>query len=323
MTTILWATKLYRPRNAGSEFYAEGVCRELAALGHEVHVMTSTSEGWHRISDGGRGVKVWRCRRMADFGTICREVKPRVVLVNYEWTRNVLLQSDRPVAVVMHNTWSAQSVPLNLRLRVSLWIANSAPTLAGTVPEARARRHLIVTPPLDMARVAVRPGAARDAVGVIGLSPEKGGRLFWALAERMPDIRFVAQPGGYGVQEVHRLPNVEVVPTGDVRDLFDRCKIFLFPSRFESWGMAGLEAQANGGAVLASDLPTLHHSLGDGAAFLPADPAAWEPVIRKLLSDEKMFSSLTERGKLNADRRRQEHADQVHALSDTLKELAR
>src|SRR5690606_41527203 len=89
-----------------------------------------------------------------------------------------------------------------------------------------------------------------DGVTLINLYPPKGAATFWTLAERMPDVKFLAVIGGYGHQDVRELPNVEVMPNIPGRrmrdEVYARTKILLMPSEYESWGRVGVEAMASG-----------------------------------------------------------------------------
>ncbi|MDD2785402.1 MAG: glycosyltransferase [Patescibacteria group bacterium] len=77
----------------------------------------------------------------------------------------------------------------------------------------------------------------------------------------------------------------------DVPELLARHDFFLFPSRWEGFGLAVLEAAVAGLPVIASDLPVLHEILKDDqATFLPADDAkAWSSAIESALTDSVPF----------------------------------
>ncbi len=62
--------------------------------------------------------------------------------------------------------------------------------------------------------------------------------------------------------------------------------LFLFPSAYESFGIATLEAMAAGVPVIASDLPALRESTGGYATLLPPqDKSAWVEAARELLTN--------------------------------------
>jgi glycosyltransferase involved in cell wall biosynthesis len=87
-----------------------------------------------------------------------------------------------------------------------------------------------------------------------------------------------------GLAEAIRLPGP--VPHPQMFARLRQASLYVFPSAFETFGIAPLEALAAGLPVIASDLPALHESLGDAALLLPvADEAAWVRTLIRLLSD--------------------------------------
>ncbi len=79
------------------------------------------------------------------------------------------------------------------------------------------------------------------------------------------------------------LPHAQVV--AELR----RADVFLFPSAYESFGVAPLEAMAVGVPVIASDLPALREATGAFATLLPGDDLVlWVKATRQLLSNASL-----------------------------------
>jgi glycosyltransferase involved in cell wall biosynthesis len=72
-------------------------------------------------------------------------------------------------------------------------------------------------------------------------------------------------PPGSGV---HLLP---YLPVDELRSLVAGATALVFPSRYEGFGLPGLEAMAVGTPVLANDIPVLREVLGSCGRFVDAD----------------------------------------------------
>lgn len=194
--------------------------------------------------------------------------------------------------------WAAQRLPVvkivhglpcnpSRLAGASLVVVNSQ-TTAGAFALWSGPPFVVSRPPTDPAEFATEPG---DRVTLVNLSAAKGGHVFWAAARACPEIPFLGVLGGYGDQVIHRpLPeNVELVgPVEAMREeVYARTRLLLMPSRFETWGMAGVEAMCSGIPVLARPCAGLAESLGSAANFCEGDePRAWATAIRSLLEPD-------------------------------------
>ncbi|MGI4730527.1 MAG: glycosyltransferase family 4 protein [Janthinobacterium lividum] len=72
-----------------------------------------------------------------------------------------------------------------------------------------------------------------------------------------------------------------------VRALYAACRLLVFPSRYEGFGIPLLEAMAAGRPIAASDLPVFREIMdGEGAFFSADDPAGAADAIERMWSDE-------------------------------------
>jgi glycosyltransferase involved in cell wall biosynthesis len=87
------------------------------------------------------------------------------------------------------------------------------------------------------------------------------------------------------------------IPRADLYDLFARASAFLYPSRFEGFGMPVLEALAAGVPTACSDIEPLA-SIADAAALLfdPDDTHAIAQATRRLVEDTPLRVRLAEAG---------------------------
>ncbi len=91
------------------------------------------------------------------------------------------------------------------------------------------------------------------------------------------------------------------VPHAQMFARLQQASLYVFPSAFETFGIAPLEALAAGLPVVASDLPALHESLGDAALLLPVeDEAAWRAILIHLLADPQDRLAWAARGPVRA-----------------------
>lgn len=78
------------------------------------------------------------------------------------------------------------------------------------------------------------------------------------------------------------------VSDGALRALYENAGCFVFPSRYEGFGLPPLEAMSLGCPVAASDLPPLRESCGGASLFFdPDDPGNILASIRRLLGDPR------------------------------------
>ncbi len=66
--------------------------------------------------------------------------------------------------------------------------------------------------------------------------------------------------------------------------MYRAASVFVYPSRFEGFGLPVLEAMASGTPVLCSDTPSLLEVAGDAALIFPSDERAGVPVLTAQLN---------------------------------------
>jgi glycosyltransferase involved in cell wall biosynthesis len=83
----------------------------------------------------------------------------------------------------------------------------------------------------------------------------------------------------------------------DLRALYSSCRVFVYPSIYEGFGLPPLEAMACGAPVIASNIATFRETLGSAAQlFEPNDVEGLARSIVEILGDEDRRRTLSRSG---------------------------
>jgi glycosyltransferase involved in cell wall biosynthesis len=282
---VLAMLAAYPPyQSVGSWIVTHTLLRALVARGHEVDVLLESTRGEPYELDG---VRVWPRTGKSD--PFARLADADVIVCHAGGTGRPEVLGKLwgiPVVVHVHNVSTLTTATLRNHPR-ALTVVNSEAMAAQL--EEHAGETMVVRPPVDSAEYATMPG---DHVTLVNLSRDKGAEVFYELAERLPDRKFLGVQGGYGVQVLDDLPNVELLdhlPPDRMRDeVYARTRVLLMPSAHESYGRAGVEAMASGIPVIAHPTDGLREALGDAGVFVDRDDVdGWETALRRLLDGRR------------------------------------
>lgn len=276
-------------RNAGSETMLHAMAKALKEAGHEVVVWATVlpeAPPYYEYEDipvyvtnvvyGRQMIKAW---------------KPDVIVSHHDNTyRAAKIGADLgiPFVFIMHNDFLPNQELLNLKPGLTVfnteWIRAKFDHVVN--------RSMVLHPPVWAHEHATTPG---DHITLVNLNENKGCRVFYEMAKRFPDEKFLGVVGGHGDQIIIRdIPNVTIQEqTDDMKnDVWARTKILLMPSIYESYGMAGVEALASGIPVLAHPTPGLRESQGPFGMFLDRDDlAAYENALEELSDPVKYHAA--------------------------------
>jgi glycosyltransferase involved in cell wall biosynthesis len=257
--------------------------RALADRGHEVHVLESRPPLDERYRHDGYvidGIHVHPHRDKEDLPEMM--AKSDVIVTHLENTARAVVLSrwmQKSCFVLLHNdddntrAWSSDQ---------DIWQVYNSEWLRSELGPTPL--SFIVRPPILSEEYKTSPG---EKVTLINLSEDKGSRIFYEMARRMPETEFLGVVGAHGDQIREDLPNVEIIEHTDphkMREVYGKTRILLMPSHYESWGRVGVEAMASGIPVIASPTPGLTESLGAAGTLVPRDDLdAWESALRRLI----------------------------------------
>jgi len=269
-------------------------------------------------------------------------VLPRVADADVLWGPHgtIPLTLRIPAVVTLHD-FSSITMPgrhllrtvvsFNLFISKSLDRARRIAAVSRTIAEEAVRwfgvpRRLIEIVPNGVDDF-FQPGDARgDYILFVGtLEPRKGiddlVAVWDSLPEPRPPLTICGDPG-WRV----RLPSgVDVTGWVDrqrLRALYQQARIFVYPSRYEGFGIPPLEAMACGAPVIATRTGAIP-DYAEGAALLvdPGDRDALRQSILRLLRDESLRRDLRARGIERSKQFRWDHSAKL--MTALLAEAAR
>lgn len=93
------------------------------------------------------------------------------------------------------------------------------------------------------------------------------------------------------------------VPTEDLPIFYNGCKVFVYPSLYEGFGLPPLEAMSCGAPVITSNLTSIPEVVCDSGILInPYDETELTNSIEKILSDNALRESLIKKGLLQASK---------------------
>ncbi len=153
------------------------------------------------------------------------------------------------------------------------------------------------------AGAGAEPTHAPVTVAMINPLPQKGAaQMAQVILQRRDRWSFRVLQGGWGQAFVSFTATIAAAMQGGgqvellsyVRDMpgfFQAAQVFLFPSRFEGYGLAAVEAMQAGTPVVATDYPAIREAVGEGARLVTygAADAEWLAAIEEVLAQPALW----------------------------------
>lgn len=255
-----------------------------------------------------------RCIWREDFDALIAYQAAASILIGVVgWLRGCRLrivhQTSTPAATAPLIRWLDKLVgALGL---YSANIANSAATWAefAGYPASYRRAMVLIEHGLDAPAPRRRRDEARRRfnlppsrpllLNVGRLMAQKNQELLIRVLQSLPEVDLVLVGGGLKADAYHalavalgvrdRLHILGALPPDDIADLYLAADLFVFPSTWETFGLAAVEAAMVGMPIVVADLPALREVLradiSAPVAFVPPhDVDGWTAAIRAALA---------------------------------------
>jgi len=241
--------------------------------------------------------------------------------------RKINRRYNRPIIATCHYDGNYTEIIRNNPGRRIAWVEMLM--FVNTVMEKNYRKAIVPWPPnvirtetvrtiLHEEKIAITEPFAGEYITLVNANINKGLKQFVAIADAMPDRKFLgvtAYYGGYADQkESPPVPihdNIKwVLFDDDVRNILKQTRILLMPSYYESYGRIGVEAMYNGIPVIyAKPDPKPKHPNGSSEGLhgwisptgIPCERdniQEWVDAITSL-DDEEAYSTKSEQSKIH------------------------
>mgnify|MGYP000057698398 FL=1 len=117
---------------------------------------------------------------------------------------------------------------------------------------------------------------------------------------------------------------IDILPYVErMEDVWDSTKLFIFPSRFEGYGMAAVEPMAHGVPVMVQNYPSVIEAVGDAAIIMPygEDSREWVETIEELFFDDEEYEELQRKGYERVQHLKEREDEEIEGLITFMEKL--
>lgn len=308
---IVALTHYYIEENrAGGEMMLHRILKELAKE-HDVTALITDTVRFNTVIDGVKVIYGANRNTLEtyDYDMVVSQFANAPIAINSAHAR------DKIACLIVHNDHQTTLMHAGILKESDIAIFNTDWIRAKSHTRAKA---IVIHPPIEPKDFKTKPG---EFVTLVNLIPEKGSTVFYKLAEKLPDVKFLAVGGGYYKerQSIINLPNVtHAENTADMKnDVYAKSKIVLMPSTYESYGMVAAEAICSGIPVICTPTAGLRENLGEAGIYIDvSDVQGYIDAITEL-EDDNTYRQAS-RQTLARSKQKDSHAE-IQKLLDLLK----
>ena len=302
---ILWIIHGYVPiLNAGAEYYAHNLNTYLILQGHNVCVLVPEEHGDKKNTNSYyEGVHISIANTKEERDALAEWCD--IVITHLDYTNIAMhyINSYKPIIWISHNTFFDSY--MNVAKNATCSIIYNSNAMREMGKEKFTNDCFVLRPPISLKKPFMLDDPEpmnNEYITLINCNKNKGVEVLKQLAREMPERKFLAVTGCYDEQVLKFPKNVTVVPsTKNIQEIYDKTRLILMPSFYESWGMVASEAMLNGIPVIANNTFGLHENLGGAGTYCPLDNIEkWKKSIT--LFDNKIVYNLKSKQSLERAR---------------------
>lgn len=285
---FLCSIHLYPPKhNCGAEYMIHHMNKHLVEQGHEVRVLLWQANHYKidsvYVYDG---IDVFPPDQ---FMVETLFYWADVVMTHLDYTQQTIGLArifKKPVVHLTHNYSVYPSIKDADRPQYIVYNSHAAKEIVNYPHEG-----IVVHPPVDYRFYDTKKDTEQNEfITLINLDGNKGGHILKQIAERMPEKKFLAVKGSYSEpastgQFTDQPSNVTVVPnTPYILQHYEKTRILIMPSKFESWGRTATEAMCSGIPVICTKTPGLLENCDKAGIYIEDrdNIDEWVKAIKKL-----------------------------------------
>ncbi len=294
---ILFSIHLYPPQHlCGAEMMSHRIIKNLQSKGHNVRVLLHQANHYKITTTYTYdGVDVFPPNANV-IENLFRWSHCVFTHLDYtRWTIGMGSMMKKPVFHLIHNTHLYPEIQnANISQHIvynSLWAKQKL---------GYKWSNFILTPPTDYRDFELGVDSAdNEYITLINLNENKGGEIFYQIAKAMPYKKFLGVKGSYDEQIIKDLPNITYIDkTTNILSVYQKTRILLMPSKYESWGITATEAMCCGIPVISTEAEGLKENCAKAGIFIKDrnDIESWVKEITKL-DDAKAYAAASKKAK--------------------------